>query len=74
MIASLSLYIITCSKERTIHINCGEDVYKEPDKTAAATAPGRFKLTECPAYVATRSTLQPYSATEAQLQTGYYEL
>jgi hypothetical protein len=54
-----------------------EDVYEDPDKTAATTtAPGSFKLTECPAYVATTSsTPQPSSTTEApQLQSGYYEL
>ena len=51
----------------------GEDVYEEPDKTAATIAPGKFKLTECPAYVATTSsTLQP--TTEAQLQSSYCEL
>ena len=55
-------------------VNPGEDVYEEPDKTAATTAPGKFKLTECPAYVATTSTLVPCSATEAQLQSSYYEL
>ena len=57
-------------------VNPGEDVYEEPDKTDATTAPGKFKLTECPAYVATTSTLQQCSTTEAQLQSarGYYEL
>ena len=51
----------------------GEDVYEDPDKTATTIAPGKFKLTECPAYVATTSsTLQP--TTEAQFQGSYYEL
>ena len=56
-------------------VNPGEDVYEEPDiKTTATTAPGKFKLTECPAYVATANTLQPCVVSEAQLQSGYYEL
>ena len=57
-------------------VNPGEDVYEEPDKTAATTTPGKFKLTECPAYVATTSsTLQPaHSTADPQLQTSYYEL
>ena len=47
-------------------------MYEEPDiKTAATTSPQNFKLTECPAYVATTNTLQP---SEAQFQSGYYEL
>ena len=49
-------------------------MYEEPDKTAATTAPEKFKLSECPAYAATTSMLQPCSTTEAQLQSGYYEL
>ena len=53
-----------------------DEVYEDPDMTAATTAPGKFKLTKCPAYVATTSsTLQPaHSTTDPQLQTSYYEL
>ena len=50
-------------------------MYEEPDiKTAATTAPGKFELTECPAYVDTTNTLQQCAVSEAQLQCGYYEL
>ena len=57
-------------------VNAGpDDVYEDPDKTAATTAPGKFKLTKCPAYdnvATTSSTLQPaHSTTEPQLQTSY---
>ena len=53
-----------------------EDIYEEPDKqgaTATTVQPGNFELTDCPAYVATASKLQPpHTATEAQ--TSDYEL
>ena len=56
-------------------INPGEDIYEEPDiKTVATTAPGKFKLTECPAYMATTDALQPCAVSEAHLQSSYYEL
>jgi hypothetical protein len=52
-------------------VHPGEDVYEDPDKTAA---PGNFKLTECAAYATTTtSTPQPSSTTKAQLQSRYYE-
>ena len=64
----------------------GEVVYEDPDRTA----PGELKLTdrecpaydnvnmfkpvtECPAYVTTTGS-SPQPNTEAQLQSGYYEL
>ena len=54
-------------------VDPGEGVYEDPDRTAFTTTPGSFKLTDCPAYLATTgSTPQPN--TEAQLQSGYYEL
>ena len=46
----------------------GEGVYEDPDKAAATTTPGEFKLTECP------TSSSPQTTTEAQLQSGYYEL
>ena len=49
----------------------GEDVYEDPDRTT--TTPREFKLTECPAYVTTTAS-SPQPNTEAQLQSGYYEL
>ena len=56
-------------------VNPGEDMYEGPDiKTAATTAPGNFKLTECPAYMATTNTLQPCAVSEAHFQSSYYEL
>ena len=48
--------------------------YTEPDKTAATTAPGNFKLTECPAYEATTCSTLVQPTTEAHLQSGHYEL
>ena len=68
----------------------GEAVYEDSDRTAATTTPGEFKLTnhecpaydnvtmfkpvtECPAYVTTTGR-SPQPTTEAQLQSGYYEL
>ena len=57
-------------------VHPGEIVYEDPDRTAATTTPREFRLTECPAYAVTTtvSSPQPSSTTEAQLQSGYYEL
>ena len=51
-------------------VHPGEVVYEDPDRTAATTTPGEFKLTECPAYVTTTAS-SPQPNTEAH---GYYEL
>ena len=61
------------SDATTGDVHPGEDIYEDPDRTAATTTPGSFKLTECPAYVTTTAS-SPQTTTEAQLQSGYYEL
>ena len=62
----------------------GEVVYEDPDRIAATTTPGEFKLTECPAYdnvtmfkltecpaYVTTTASSPQPTTE---ESGYYEL
>ena len=53
------MIILLCRKTVTTAIQrkgVGEEVYENPDKIAATTPPGKFKLVDCPAYVATSNT------------------
>lgn len=52
----------------------GEDVYEDPETIDVVTAPGKFELADCPAYVPTAypNKLQPCTATETQ--NSDYEL